>query len=71
MNGVNVEYRDGDGRIRGAQGFAIDFNNPDANDWLAVNQFTVMENRNTRRPDVVLFRERPTAGHYRAQEPSR
>ncbi len=55
VNGVTVEYRDGDGRIRGAQAFAIDFDNPDANDWLAVNQFTVTENRNTRRPDVVLF----------------
>ena len=29
--------------------------NPANNDWLAVNQFTVTENRNTRRPDVVLF----------------
>jgi type I restriction enzyme, R subunit len=28
---------------------------PDNNDWLAVNQFTVVENRHTRRPDVVLF----------------
>ena len=28
---------------------------PTNNDWLAVNQFTVTENRNTRRPDVVLF----------------
>ena len=27
----------------------------DNNDWLAVNQFTVTENRNTRRPDIVLF----------------
>ena len=25
------------------------------NDWLAVNQFTVTENNNTRRPDIVLF----------------
>ena len=33
----------------------VDFDNPDANDWLAVNQFTVTENRNTRRPDVVVF----------------
>ena len=29
--------------------------NPANNDWLAVNQFTVTENRNTRRPDVMLF----------------
>ena len=33
----------------------IDFNNPANNDWLAVNQFTVTENKNTRRADVVLF----------------
>ena len=55
VNGVTVEYRDGDGRIRGAQAFAIELDDPDDNDWLAVNQFTVTENRNTRRPDVVLF----------------
>ena len=54
-DGVTVEYRAGDGRISGAQVKVIDFDDPNANDWLAVNQFTVTENRNTRRPDVVLF----------------
>ena len=33
----------------------IDFDDPENNDWLAVNQFTVVENRHNRRPDVVLF----------------
>ena len=33
----------------------IDFSNPDANDWLAVNQFTVIEGQNNRRPDIVVF----------------
>ena len=55
VNGVTVEHRDGEGRIRGAQVKVVDFDNPANNDWLAVNQFTVTENRNTRRPDVVLF----------------
>ena len=55
VDGVTVEHRDGEGRIRGAQAQVIDFDNPANNDWLAVNQFTVTENRNTRRPDVVLF----------------
>ena len=59
VNGVTVEYRAGDGIIRGDQARIIDFDNPRNNDWLAVNQFTVTEtvggNRNTRRPDVVLF----------------
>ena len=36
VNGVKVEYRIGDGAIRGEQAQVIDFNNPDNNDWLAV-----------------------------------
>ena len=55
VNGVEIEYRDAEGRVRGDQVQVIDFESPDNNDWLAVNQFSVTENRNTRRPDVVLF----------------
>ncbi|MEW6181023.1 MAG: type I restriction endonuclease subunit R [Chloroflexota bacterium] len=53
--GVNVEYRAGDGSIRGAQVRVVDFDHPDGNDFLAVNQFAVLENRRSRRPDIVLF----------------
>ena len=55
VDGVTVEYRDAGGAIRGAQARVIDFDDPANNDWLAVNQFTVVENKHTRRPDVVLF----------------
>ena len=55
VGGVTVEYRDGEGRIRGAQMQVIDFDNRVANDCLAVNQFTVTEDRDTRRLDMVLF----------------
>ena len=55
VEGVTVEYRADGGAIRGAQVQVVDFDNPANNDWLAVNQFTVTENGNTRRPDVVLF----------------
>ena len=55
VNGVTVEYRTSDGAIRGEQALFIDFDTPDNNDWLAVNQFTVTENSSTRRPDIVLF----------------
>ncbi len=55
INGVPVEYRRADGSIAGAQATVIDFDTPDNNDWLAVNQFTVAEGQHTRRPDVVLF----------------
>ena len=55
VNGVTVEYREETGTIRGAQAQVIDFEEPGSNDWLAVNQFTVVENKHERRPDVVLF----------------
>ena len=55
IDGVNIEYRADDGAIRGAQVSVIDFDEPTNNDWLAVNQFTVSENRNRRRADIVLF----------------
>jgi type I restriction enzyme, R subunit len=55
VDGVPVEYRDAEGAIRGAQARVIDFDDPAGNDWLAVNQFSVVESKRTRRPDVVLF----------------
>ncbi len=55
VDGVAVEYRAANGRIRGAQARVIDFDEPDANTWSAINQFTVTENGNTRRPDIVVF----------------
>ena len=55
IDGVTVEHRGKDGAIRGAQAQVIDFDRPSNNDWLAVNQFAVVENRHERRPDIVLF----------------
>ena len=55
VDGVTVEYRTAAGDIRGAQARVMDFDRVDANDWLAVNQFSVMETKHSRRPDVVLF----------------
>ncbi|QPD04232.1 MAG: putative type I restriction enzyme HindVIIP R protein [Candidatus Nitrospira kreftii] len=55
VDGVTVEYRRKDGSIAGAQALVLDYQTPDKNDWLAVNQFTVSEGHHTRRPDVGLF----------------
>jgi len=55
VDGVTVEYRDSAGKLRGAQVKVFEFEQPDRNDWLAVNQFRVTENGHTRRPDMVLF----------------
>ena len=71
VNGVEVEYRDVEGRVRGDQVRIVDFDNPANNDWLAVNQFTVTENKNNRRPDVVLFVNGLPPLRYRAEEPGR
>jgi type I restriction enzyme R subunit len=54
-NGVDVEYRRLDGSIAGDQVRLVDFDDAKANDWLAVNQFTVIEAGHNRRPDIVVF----------------
>jgi type I restriction enzyme R subunit len=54
-DGVEVEYRREDGSIAGDHVRLIDFDDAEANDWLAVNQFTVIEGQNNRRPDIVIF----------------
>lgn len=55
VEGVFVDVRRPDGSIGGEQVRLPDFDDPDANDWLAVNQYTVIENKAQRRPDVVIF----------------
>jgi type I restriction enzyme R subunit len=55
IDGIDVEFYAEDGTIRGDKVSLVDFVDPDANDWLAVNQFTVIENGSKRRPDVVIF----------------
>src|SRR6266702_1058012 len=53
--GVDVEYHANDGRIIHDKAWLIDFSDPGNNDWLAVNQFTVVENNTNRRCDVVIL----------------
>ncbi|GER08693.1 hypothetical protein JCM17843_30030 [Kordiimonadales bacterium JCM 17843] len=55
IEGVPVEVAREDGSIGGDAAHLIDFNDVDANDWLAVNQYSVIENQKNRRPDVVVF----------------
>ncbi|MCC6127417.1 MAG: type I restriction endonuclease subunit R [Pirellulales bacterium] len=54
-DGVEVEYRRGDGSIAGDRVRLVDFDNSKENDWLAVNQFAVIEGQCNRRPDIVVF----------------
>ncbi|MFV0174358.1 type I restriction endonuclease subunit R [Empedobacter falsenii] len=44
-----------DGQERGDRVFLIDFENPLHNEFLVVNQFTIVENGVNKRPDIILF----------------
>ncbi len=54
-DGVPVEYPRPDGSIAGDHVRLVDFDEVSANDWLVVNQFTVIEGQHHRRPDIVVF----------------
>lgn len=52
--GINVSYQKS-GQQRGDLVWLIDFNTPENNDFLVVNQFTIIEDGINKRPDVILF----------------
>lgn len=54
-DGVDVEYMRDDGTVAGDKVRLVDFSDVRKNDFLAVNQYTVIENNTNRRPDVVIF----------------
>jgi type I restriction enzyme R subunit len=55
VEGVDIMYKASDGLMRGDKVYLFDSNNLSNNDWLAVNQFTVIENNHNRRPDIMIF----------------
>lgn len=52
--GIKVSYQK-DGADRGDLVWLIDFNNPENNEFLVTNQFTVIENNVNKRLDIILF----------------
>jgi type I restriction enzyme R subunit len=54
VDGVPVEYRK-DGDIKGDYVRLVDFDRPLDNEFLVVNQYTIVQNNNNKRPDVLLF----------------
>jgi type I restriction enzyme R subunit len=54
-DGVDVEYARPDGSTKHDKAWLVDFSDVRANDWLAVNQFTVVEGQHNRRADIVVF----------------
>ena len=55
VDGIPTEFLRPDGTTGYAPVRIIDYADPDNNDWVVVNQFTVKEASHTRRPDVMVF----------------
>jgi type I restriction enzyme R subunit len=55
VEGVPVEFQRADGSMGGDQIRVFDYDQPANNEFLAVNQYTVVENKHERRPDIVIF----------------
>lgn len=53
---VKIPYQE-NGYERSHEVALVDFENPENNDFLVVNQFTVTQNNQTKRPDVLLYRK--------------
>lgn len=53
--GIDVKFGIGDGKAKTDKVWLVDFSTPLNNEFLAINQFTVIENHNNKRPDIVLF----------------
>ncbi|MCO5110302.1 MAG: type I restriction endonuclease subunit R [Burkholderiaceae bacterium] len=53
--GADVEYYGDDGVLTAGKVQLLNFDAPERNDWLAVQQFVVINGQVNRRPDVVLF----------------
>ncbi len=54
VNGIDVEYRDDSGNIRTNKVWLLDSENPENNEFVAVNQYTMLQGDYHRRPDIVL-----------------
>lgn len=55
LDGIKVEYTNNHDEKKTDHVQLIDFHNPDNNQFLVVNQFTVQGTKMNRRPDVVVF----------------
>ena len=53
--GIDVKFSIEEGKTKTDKVWLIDFANPENNEFIAINQFTVIENHNNKRPDIVLF----------------
>lgn len=53
-DGVDIQYQTSEG-TKSDNIKLIDFGNPENNEFVVINQFTIIENKNNRRPDLIVF----------------
>jgi type I restriction enzyme R subunit len=70
VNGVDVEYRLPSGEVKTSPVMCIDFEDVSNNEFVAVNQLTVIQGDYHRRPDVVLFVNGLPLGVIELKDPS-
>jgi type I restriction enzyme, R subunit len=54
-DGIDVEVKQNDGSIKTEKAYIFDAKDIENNEFLAINQYTVIENGKERRPDIVAF----------------
>ena len=69
LAGVPVAYRDGEGVERNAHARLVDFEDMSRNEFLAVNQLTIIVGGNNRRPDILLYVNGIPLGEIEAKAP--
>lgn len=55
IEGVDVQVRQPDGSFKTEKVSVFNKENPEANDFLVINQFSVKQGKTTKRPDIVVF----------------
>ncbi|OKL45927.1 deoxyribonuclease HsdR [Boudabousia liubingyangii] len=68
--GVPVEVQGSDGRTTTELFWMVDFAHPAANDWLVLNQYTIVENGHKRRPDLLVFLNGLPVGLFELKNPA-
>lgn len=54
-DGIEIQTQGTDGYNPTVSVYVFDFENPKNNDFMAVNQFTIIEGQANKRPDVIVF----------------
>ncbi|MDD3474993.1 MAG: type I restriction endonuclease subunit R, partial [Candidatus Dojkabacteria bacterium] len=54
IDGIEIDYLK-NGEMVGGRVILMDYDNPENNEWLAINQYVIQYNNLIKRPDIILF----------------